>query len=252
MSNKLLEIKDLRVSIEEKIILHHLNLTLKKGEVHVLMGPNGAGKSTLGNAIMGHPRYTVEEGSISFEGEDITGLSADQRAKRGLFLSFQSPEEVPGITVENFLRTSRGAITDKPVKIMAFKRELEGKMNELHMDSSYASRYLNVGFSGGEKKKSEILQLLVLHPKLAILDETDSGLDVDAVKIVSKGIKEFRSAENALLIITHNTKILENLQADFIHVLMDGRIVETGNHSLIDRINESGFSGFFPSPAAQL
>ncbi|HCR43457.1 MAG TPA: Fe-S cluster assembly ATPase SufC, partial [Ruminococcaceae bacterium] len=246
----LLEIKNLGVSVDGKTILSGLNLNIGKGETHVLMGPNGAGKSTLVNTIMGHPQYKVEEGSILFGGKDITRLPTNERAKAGLFLSFQSPEEVPGITLENFLRTSRVALTGKPVRLFAYQRELRQKMAELGMDEEYASRYLNVGFSGGEKKKSEILQMLMLNPKLAILDETDSGLDVDAVKIVSRGVEKFRNRKNSLLIITHNTKILEYLPVDRVHVLMDGKIVRTGGSSLIDEINESGFVDFVNQAAA--
>lgn len=237
----LLDIKDLQVSVDGSVILSGLNLTVGKGETHVLMGPNGAGKSTLVNTIMGHPQYKVDKGTILFEGKDITHMPVNERAKAGLFLSFQNPEEVPGVSLENFMRASRGAVTDKPVKLFAYKKELQDKMDGLNMDASYASRYLNVGFSGGEKKKSEILQMLMLNPKLAILDETDSGLDVDAVKIVSQGVEKFKNKENSLLIITHSTKILEYLQVDFAHVLMDGKIVKTGGNSLIDEINKSGF-----------
>lgn len=243
MAEKLLEICNLHVEASGREILKGLNLTVNKGEVHVLLGPNGAGKSTLVNTIMGHPQYKVLDGKILFEGDDITNAKTDERAKRGLFLSFQSPEEIPGVSVENFLRTSYGAITQKPVKIFAFKKELESTMAELKMDKSYAERGLNVGFSGGEKKKNEILQMLMLHPKLAILDETDSGLDVDAVKIVSQGVEKYKSAENGLLIITHNTKILEFVDVTAAHVLVDGQIVRSGDRSLIDQINKFGFAG---------
>ena len=239
----LLEVKNLKVSVEGTVILDGLNLAVGKGEVHVLMGPNGAGKSTLVNAIMGHPQYRVEEGTILFEGQDITRAPANERAKAGLFLSFQNPEEVPGVTLENFMRTSRAAVTGRPVRLFAYKKELAEKMAGLNMDEEYASRYLNVGFSGGEKKKSEILQMLMMNPKLAILDETDSGLDVDAVKIVSEGVEKYHTPENSLLIITHNTKILEALKVDYVHVLMDGRIVKTGGRELVDEINAQGFRG---------
>ncbi len=245
----LLEVKDLKVSVDGAVILDGLNLNVGRGETHVLMGPNGAGKSTLVNTIMGHPAYKVERGSIRFGGKDITHAPANERAKAGLFLSFQSPEEVPGVTLENFMRTSRVAVTGKPVRLFAYKRELKEKMDGLAMDGEYASRYLNVGFSGGEKKKSEILQMLMLNPKLAILDETDSGLDVDAVKIVSQGVEKFKNPENSLLIITHNTKILEFLKVNYVHVLMDGKIVKTGDSGLIDRINESGFQQLAASGA---
>lgn len=237
----LLEVKNLKVSVDGAAILKGLDLNVGKGEVHVLMGPNGAGKSTLVNTVMGHPQYKVDEGSIFFEGKDITHLPANERAKAGLFLSFQSPEEVPGITLQSFMRTSRMVVTGKPVKLFAFQKEMEEKMASLNMDKEYAERYLNVGFSGGEKKKAEILQMLMLNPKLAILDETDSGLDVDAVKIVSQGVEKFRNAENSLLIITHNTKILECLKVDYVHVLVDGKIVKTGGAELVDQINKNGF-----------
>lgn len=241
MTEMLLEVKDIHAEIEGKEILKGLNLKIKKGEVHVIMGPNGAGKSTLVNIIMGHPKYEVTKGSIIFEGEDITELKTEERAKKGIFLSFQAPEEVPGITVESFLRASRSAITGKPIKIMAFKRELREKMAQLKIDESYGNRYLNVGFSGGEKKKNEILQMLMLNPKLAILDETDSGLDVDAVKIVSNGVSQFKNEDNAILIITHNSKILEFLDVDYVHVIQDGRVVKVGDATLVNEINEKGF-----------
>lgn len=242
MGEKLLEIKNLHAVVDGKEILKGLDMEILKGEVHVIMGPNGAGKSTLVNIIMGHPKYEITQGSIFFEGEDITELKTDERAKRGIFLSFQNPEEVPGISVESFLKGAKSAVTGKPLKIMAFKKELKEKMQELNMDESYASRYLNVGFSGGEKKKNEILQMMLLNPKLAILDETDSGLDVDAVKIVSSGVKNFKNDNNSILIITHNSKILEYLKADCVHVVQDGRIVRVGDSSLIDEINENGFA----------
>ena len=241
MSNPLLKIDDLHAFVEDREILKGLNLMVNIGEVHVIMGPNGAGKSTLANIIMGHPGYEVSEGSITFEGEDITEEKPNERAKKGLFLSFQNPEEIPGVTMENFLRTARIAITGENVKAFAFHKETIAKMKELEMDESYASRYVNLGFSGGERKKSEIFQMLMLNPKLAILDETDSGLDVDAVKIVSSGVNKFKNENNAIIIITHNTKILDQLHADFVHILMDGKIVKTGGIELIDKINESGY-----------
>lgn len=244
MLEKLLEINDIHAEADKKEILKGLNLTVNKGEIHVIMGPNGAGKSTLMNVIMGHPKYKVTDGSIDFEGENITELKTNERAKKGIFLSFQSPEEVPGITVESLLRSARTESTGKPIKLLAFRRELKEKMELLEMNESYAERYLNVGFSGGEKKKNEIIQMLMLNPKLAILDETDSGLDVDAVKIVSKGISEFKNENNSILIITHNSKILQYLKPDFVHVLLDGKIVKTGDASLMDEINTKGFASF--------
>lgn len=242
MQKNLLEIKDLKATVEGKLILNGVDLTIRPGEVHVLMGPNGAGKSTLANVIMGDPRFEVEEGSIVFEGEDISKEKPDARARKGIFLSFQAPEEIPGVTLENFLRASRAACSGKPVKIFAFKDELSENMKALGMDEAYAKRYLNVGFSGGEKKKSEILQLAMINPKLAILDETDSGLDVDAVKLISENIARFRNENNAILIITHITKILQNLPIDYVHVLADGKIVKTGDASIVDRIVQEGFS----------
>ncbi len=245
MSDILLEIKNLSSGIEEREILHGIDLELNAGEVHVIMGPNGAGKSTLGNTIMGDPRYEITGGSIFFEGEDITGLSTDKRANMGMFLSFQNPIEVPGITLSNFIRTSLEQRTGEHIRVWDFKKKLEATMEILDMDPSYAERDLNVGFSGGEKKKAEILQLLMLKPKLAILDETDSGLDVDAVRTVSEGIREYKkSVGGALLIITHSTRILEALKVDATHVLVDGRIVENGDAALIEEINDRGFERF--------
>ncbi|MCR5725548.1 MAG: Fe-S cluster assembly ATPase SufC, partial [Treponema sp.] len=211
----LLEVQNLSVNIEEKSVLNGVNLSVGAGETHVLMGPNGAGKSTLGYTLMGNPRYTVTGGSILFDGEDITTLGTDKRAAKGMFLSFQAPLEVPGITLESFIRNALQQTTGERVKLFQFQKQLKATMEMLHMHESYAGRDLNVGFSGGERKKSEILQLLMLNPKLAILDETDSGLDVDAVRTVSAGIQEYQKRQNgALLIITHSTKILESLHVD--------------------------------------
>lgn len=244
MNNKLLELKDIYAKTEEKEILKGLNLSINKGEVHVIMGSNGAGKSTLANVIMGHPKYEVTSGELLFEEENIIDLKTDERARKGIFLSFQTPEEVPGITVEGLLRSARMVTTGKPIKLRSFRTELREKLELLQFDESYATRYLNVGFSGGERKKNEIIQMMMLNPKLAILDETDSGLDVDAVKIVSNGVKQFKNEENAVLIITHNSKILEYLQPDFVHILLDGKIVKTGDASLVKEVIEHGFADF--------
>ncbi len=241
MKDTLLEVRDLCVTAGEKVILDGADLTVCPGEIHVLMGTNGAGKSTLASAIMGDPRYTIARGVIELDGEDITHTSADVRARKGVFLSFQTPQEIPGVTLENFLRTAQGAVTGQPKKVLAFRRELAEKMALLGMDSAYAERYLNVGFSGGEKKKAEILQLLMLNPRLALLDETDSGLDVDAVKTVSAGIRAWHNESNALIIITHNAKILEGLDVDRVHILNDRHIVRTGGAELIRTITEQGF-----------
>ena len=240
----LLEIKNLYANTDEKEILKDLSLKINKGEVHVIMGPNGAGKSTLANVILNNPAYIKKGGSIELEGENINDLSTDKIAKKGIFMSFQSPEEIPGISSANFLKFAKGKITEKPVKVFEFKKQLQDYMQELNMNPKLIERNLNVGFSGGEKKKNEILQLLVLNPKLAILDETDSGLDVDAIKTVSKGINMYHSNENAVLIITHNTRILENLKIDYVHVLVDGKIVKTGDATLANEIEENGYEKF--------
>lgn len=239
--SELLVVKDLCARANENDILKGINLTVNAGEVHVIMGPNGAGKSTLANAIVGHPAYTVSGGEILFGGKNIVEDSVDERAKAGIFLSFQAPEEVDGITVENFLRTAKSMITGKSVSLMAFRKELYAIMEKLNFDKEYASRYLNVGFSGGEKKKNEILQMLVLQPKLAILDETDSGLDIDAVKTVARGINWYRNNENAVIIITHNAKILENISPDYVHVIINGKIAKTGDNALMNKIIEEGY-----------
>ncbi|MFV0413446.1 MAG: Fe-S cluster assembly ATPase SufC [Oscillospiraceae bacterium] len=241
MPNALLEVSNLKVAAGETVILDGLNLTINSGETHVLMGQNGAGKSTLGAAIMGNPAFSVEGGSIVFSGEDVTDESPDKRARKGIFLSFQTPEEVPGVTLENFLRLARGAVTGETPRILIFRKELTEKMNQLQMPAEYAKRDLNVGFSGGERKKSEVLQMLMLNPKLAILDETDSGLDVDAVRTVSQGVRQFRTEDNSLLIITHNTKLIEGMHIDKVHVLANGKIVRSGGPELIDLITEQGF-----------
>ena len=242
---KLLEVKNLHVDVEDKQILHGVNLEIGKGETHVLMGPNGTGKSTLGYALMGNPRYTVREGEIWFDGKNITEEAVNERAKAGIFLSFQNPLEVPGVTLSSFIRNALEQKTGKRIRLWDFKKELERTMEILQMDPSYAERELNVGFSGGKKKKAEILQLLMLKPSLAILDETDSGLDVDAVRTVSAGIEEYqKNCKGSLLIITHSTKILESLTVDYTHVMVEGKIIETGDASLVDKINESGFAEY--------
>lgn len=244
MSNEVLEIKDLYVNAEEKEILKGIDLKINKGEIHVIMGPNGSGKTTTANAILNSPAYKKQSGSITFDGTDITNLSTDEIARKGVFMSFQLPEEIPGVSVTNFLKYAKNKITGQPVKIFAFKEELKKYMEELNMNPKNMERSLNVGFSGGEKKKNEILQMLVLNPKLAILDETDSGLDVDAIKTVSKGISMFKNDDNAVLIITHNTKILHSLKVDYVHILVNGKIVKTGKQELAREIEENGYSQY--------
>ena len=240
----LLNIQNLSVSVDDNEILHDLNLKVGRGETHVLMGPNGAGKSTLGNALMGNPQYKITSGTVIFNGKNILEESVCDRAKEGLFMSFQNPIEVPGVSLSNFIRTALEQRTGKRIRLWDFKKEIDQKLKVLDMDPSYADRDLNVGFSGGEKKKAEILQMLMLKPSLAILDETDSGLDVDAVRTVSNGVKEYqKDKDGALLIITHSTRILEALHVDATHVLVNGHIVEDGGAELVDEINERGTSG---------
>ncbi len=244
---KLLEIKNLKTIAEDDHdlnILKGLNLDIKEGEVHVIMGPNGSGKSTLANTIFFSPRYIVTDGTIKFMGEDITGLSTDKIAKKGIFMSFQTPEEIPGISLAQFLKTTKQSITGEKVNLYKFTKEVEEYMNKLNMNYDYVNRDFNVGFSGGEKKKNEILQMLILNPKLAILDETDSGLDVDAIKTVSKGINLFKNENNAVLIITHSTKILKSLKVDKVHILADGKIIKTGDSSLAEEIENNGYSEY--------
>lgn len=242
-SNNLLKITGLHVSVGDKEILHGVDLTVNSDETHVLMGPNGTGKSTLGYAITGNPAYTVTEGDIVFGGESIVDMPVNERAKKGIFLSFQNPLEVPGVTLSSFIRSALEQKTKTRLRLWDFKKKLAETMKLLDMDESYSVRDLNVGFSGGEKKKAEILQMLMLEPKLAILDETDSGLDVDAVRTVSQGVKLYRErVHGSLLIITHSTRILEALTVDAAHVMENGVIVKNGGAELVDKINEKGFS----------
>lgn len=245
MEKNLLTVKDLVVNVEEKEILHGVNLTIGKGETHVLLGPNGTGKSTLGNTLLGNPKYEVKGGEIWFQGKNITEEPVNERAKMGLFLSFQNPLEVLGVTLSSFIRSAVELKTGKRMRLFEFRKQLEKAMEVLQMDPSYADRDLNVGFSGGEKKKAEILQLLMIEPSLAILDETDSGLDVDAVRTVSAGIEAYRKkCKGSLLIITHSTKILESLPVDQTHIMVEGKIVKTGDASLVEEINREGFGKY--------
>jgi len=243
----LLTIHNLKSTIDNKEILKGVNLTINKGEIHVVMGPNGAGKSTLAYTLMGHPKYEVTEGEAFFEGENLLEMKVNDRAKKGLFLSFQYPEVIPGVTVENFLRTAKAAITEKKQSIILFRKEIIKRMLQLNMDEGYSQRYLNDGFSGGEKKKNEILQMLILEPKLVILDETDSGLDVDAIKVVAEGVKTFANENNGVLIITHYNKLLSYIEPDFVHILVDGKIVASGDRTLANSIDEEGFESYIPS-----
>jgi Fe-S cluster assembly ATP-binding protein len=244
MNKKMLKICNLESKVEEEAILKGINLEVEKGETHVIMGPNGSGKSTLANVLMGHPDYEITAGEIDFEGENINDLAVDKRAKKGIFLSFQYPQEIPGVTVENFLRTAKTSVTGENQSIFEFKFLLEEKMKLLDIDESYADRYLNKGFSGGEKKKNEILQMAVLEPKLAILDETDSGLDVDATKTVAEGIKKLSSEDNSMIIITHHNQILDYLEPDYVHVLVEGKIVKSGGMELAREIEKNGYAEY--------
>ena len=243
----LLSIKNIHTIAEDdhnKKILKGLDLEINKGEIHVIMGPNGSGKSTLANTIFSSPRYIKTEGTISFEGEDITDESTDKIAKKGIFMSFQAPEEIPGVTLANYLKSVKTSIDGKKPSIYEFIPQVENTMKELDMKEEYLKREFNVGFSGGEKKKNEILQMLLINPKLAILDETDSGLDVDAIKTVVKGINMYKNENNAVLIITHSTKILKGLNVDKVHILVDGKIVKTGDYSLALEIDENGYKDY--------
>jgi len=242
-----LEVRNLHVSIDGKPILKGVNLTVKQGEVHALMGRNGSGKSTLAYALMGHPAYTVDEGQIIFEGKDVLEMEPDERSRAGLFLAFQYPIAIPGVTVANFLRTAINArrksanADDKGISIPEFRKFLTAKMERLGIDTKFAGRYLNEGFSGGEKKRAEILQLASLEPKIAILDETDSGLDIDALRVVAGGINELIGPELGVLVITHYEQFLNYIKPEFVHIMYDGRIVEEGGFDLAEKIQEQGY-----------
>ena len=243
----LLKIEGIKTIAEDdhnKKILKGLDLEINPGEIHVIMGPNGSGKSTLANTIFSSPRYIKTEGTITFEDEDITDMSTDEIAKKGIFMSFQSPEEIPGVSLANYLKAVKTSIDGKKPSIYEFIPEVENTMKELDMKEEYTKRDFNVGFSGGEKKKNEILQMLLIKPKLAILDETDSGLDVDAIKTVVKGINLYKNENNSVLIITHSTKILNGLNVDKVHVLVDGKIVKTGDYNLALEIDKNGYKEY--------
>lgn len=242
-----LVIENLHVQIAGKEILKGLNLTVKQGEVHAIMGPNGTGKSTLAYTVMGHPLYEVTEGSILFDGKDLLEMEADERSRAGIFLAFQYPIAIPGVTLANFLRSAINARRkaekpeDKGIAIPEFRKKLKEKMNLLQMDHAFAGRYLNEGFSGGEKKRAEILQMAALEPKIALLDETDSGLDIDALKIVSEGVNALRGENLGVVIITHYQRILNYIKPEFVHVMLGGRIVESGGADLAIRLEEQGY-----------
>ena len=236
-----LEIKDLHVSVEDKEILKGINLTIKTGETHALMGPNGNGKSTLLSTIMGHPKYKVTQGSITLDGEDVLSMSVDERSRKGIFLGMQYPEAIPGVTNSDFLRAAVNARRDEPMKLFTFIRKLDSAIDELKMDENLAHRYLNEGFSGGEKKRNEILQMKLLDPKFALLDEIDSGLDVDALKIVSDAINNMKSDHLGYVIVSHYDRLYELVKPTHVHVLVDGKIVVDGDYEIAERINKEGF-----------
>ena len=240
-----LEIRDLRVTVADKQILNGVDLTVASGQTHAIMGPNGSGKSTLAYAIAGHPKYTVVGGEVLLDGENLLEMTVDERARAGLFLAMQYPVEVPGVSVSNFLRSAVTAVRGEAPKLRQFAKELSGGMNALSIDAAFANRNLNEGFSGGEKKRHEILQLELLKPKIAILDETDSGLDVDALRVVSEGINRFRSSgDTGVLLITHYTRILRYVKPDFVHVFAGGRVVEEGGPELADRLEDEGYERY--------
>jgi len=242
-----LEIRNLHVSVDGKPILKGVNLTVKQGEVHALMGRNGSGKSTLAYALLGHPLYSVDEGQVIFDGKDVLAMEPDERSRAGLFLAFQYPVAIPGVTVANFLRTAINARRkdvnpdDKGIPIPEFRKLLTRKMSELKVDPSFAGRYLNEGFSGGEKKRAEILQMATLEPKLAILDETDSGLDIDALRVVANGVNSLIGPNLGVLVITHYEQFLNYIKPEFVHVMFDGRIVEEGGFELAEKIQKQGY-----------
>ena len=239
-----LEITKLHASIDGKEILRGIDLVVQQGEIHALMGPNGSGKSTLANVVMGHPRYEITQGDIRFQGESILGWSPDQRARAGLFLSFQYPTAIPGVTMVNFMRQALNAKAGREIPVREFRTQLTEKMKLLKMDQSFARRYVNEGFSGGEKKRAEILQLHMFNPTVAVLDETDSGLDVDALRVVAEGVNQLTKDSNpGVLLITHYYRILNYIEPDFVHVLVDGRIVKSGGKELAMEVETNGYEG---------
>jgi Fe-S cluster assembly ATP-binding protein len=238
-----LEIQGLRASVEGKEILKGIDLVVHQGETHAIMGPNGSGKSTLANVVMGRPGYVATAGKVIFKGEDVTGLSADERAKRGLFLAMQYPVEVPGVSVVNFLRTAYTAVKGEQTSALAFRKHMKEKMEILGVEDAMVARYVNQGFSGGEKKRNEILQLAVLEPQIAILDETDSGLDIDSLKTVATGVAQLVGPDLGVLLITHYQRILNYITPDFVHVMIDGRIVKEGGKELAQELEAKGYEG---------
>ncbi len=249
-----LEIRDLHVSVQTetgaKEILRGVDLTVRAGQIHAIMGPNGSGKSTLAYSVAGHPKYTVTRGTVTLDGEDVLAMKVDERARAGLFLAMQYPVEVPGVSVSNFLRTAKTAVSGEAPKLRAWVKDVKTAMDDLAMDSTFAERDLNTGFSGGEKKRHEILQLELLDPRVAILDETDSGLDIDALRVVAEGVNRFHArGGKGVLLITHYTRILRYIKPDFVHVFVDGRIAEEGGPDLADKLEADGYVSYADTPA---
>jgi Fe-S cluster assembly ATP-binding protein len=244
LQTPLISIEDLHASVENTAILKGVDLTVKAGETHAIMGPNGSGKSTLANILLGHPSYTITQGSIHYKGEDISKWAPEKRGQAGMFLGFQYPEEIPGVSVVNFLRTALSNKTGTNYTVLELRLKVMEAMRDLEMDASFADRYLNEGFSGGERKRNEVLQMAILEPEFAVLDETDSGLDIDALRIVADGVKRLQSDDRGFLIITHYQRMLDYITPDVVHVFLDGRIVESGDASLADSIEDAGYDSF--------
>ncbi len=244
LQTPLISIDNVHASVEGIPILKGVSLTVNSGETHAVMGPNGSGKSTLANVLLGHPSYLITEGSIAYKGEDITEWAPEKRGQAGMFLGFQYPEEIPGVSVVNFLRTALSNKTGTNYTVLELRLKVMEAMRDLEMDASFADRYLNEGFSGGERKRNEVLQMAILEPEFAVLDETDSGLDIDALRVVAEGVKRLQSDDRGFLIITHYQRMLDYITPDFVHVFLDGRIVESGDASLADSIEDAGYDSF--------
>jgi Fe-S cluster assembly ATP-binding protein len=246
MSTPLIAINNIHASVDGNEILKGVDLTVNAGETHAVMGPNGSGKSTLANILLGHPAYEITQGTIEYKGEDITDWAPEKRGRAGMFLGFQYPEEIPGVSVVNFLRTALSNSTGTNYTVLELRLQVMEAMKDLEMDASFADRYLNEGFSGGERKRNEILQMAILKPSFAVLDETDSGLDIDALRIVAEGVKRLQAEDRGFLIITHYQRMLDYITPDFVHVFMDGRIIQSGDAALADEIEEAGYEAFRP------
>lgn len=244
MSTPLIAINNIHASVDGNEILKGVDLTVNAGETHAVMGPNGSGKSTLANILLGHPAYEITEGSIEYKGEEVTDWAPEKRGRAGMFLGFQYPEEIPGVSVVNFLRTALSNRTGTNYTVLELRLKVMEAMKDLEMDATFADRYLNEGFSGGERKRNEVLQMAILEPEFAVLDETDSGLDIDALRIVAEGVKRLQADDRGFLIITHYQRMLDYITPDFVHVFMDGRIIQSGDAALADEIEDAGYEAF--------